>query len=245
LIYDIIIDEDLDVLALQEVLSQKEFEKIRKNLPMKWTGAVYNSDKGNQSRFGFAFFWNTLRFEECSEGKQPLPLNNYKSETHLEREPFYGRFAPVGVGAFQEYRLLNIHLTSSSHKIKKTECETLFGEIYNEVDTRRYGNNRPAVTVALGDYNYSVTECDIIAANVSIKGGYPNIATVLSDLTHIYDYSKGYNSSLDHFCYNNSKYKERILSYSRVDAVDKYFYGNFEEYTKKISDHVPVIIELA
>ncbi|MCL2813900.1 MAG: hypothetical protein FWD23_04810, partial [Oscillospiraceae bacterium] len=234
-IYDVIRDEDLDIFALQEVLKQSEFDSIKRNLPLGWTGCFANSGKGVHSRYGFAFFWNEYRFKECSRDKLPQILDYYKSETHLNREPFFGRFVPIGIGAFREYRLINIHLTSGDSQQKKIECETVFGKIYNEADTHRFGNNKPAVTVVLGDFNYCMSDCHSIAAGVSESKGYPYVTTILNNMTHINDSQKGYNSSLDHFSYDETKYSDNIVDFFCIDAVAKYFGGNFENYKEKIS----------
>lgn len=242
LIHDVICDENLDIFVLQEVLNDSEYNAIKRNLPLSWTGDYRNPGKGKHSQYGFAFFWNTNRFKECSRDRMPQILDYYKSRIHLNREPFFGRFAPVGVGAFREYRLVDIHLTSSDQQQKKNECKTVFGAIYHEADTHSFGNFRPAITTVLGDFNYTADECGNIAREVQASEGYPYIATALRELTHIQN--SGYNSSLDHFSYNDSKYSDHIIAVSRIDVVFRYFQGDFKTYTEKISDHVPIVIEL-
>lgn len=244
LIADVTRDEALDIFAFQEVLNESVFASIERCLPRGWTGHLGNPGLGGHSRYRFAFFWNPNRFSECSKDHLPQNLDNYKSAVHLNREPFFGRFSPVGIGAFREYRLIDIHLTSEDKNQKKEECKTVFGPIYSEADTHRFGNNKPSVTVVLGDFNYSAPECNSIALSVAQTNGYPHIQTVLMECTHINDPKQGYNTSLDHFSFNPSKYCEQIINVSRVDAVSKYMDGKFEVYINAISDHVPIIIEL-
>jgi endonuclease/exonuclease/phosphatase family metal-dependent hydrolase len=247
LIHDVIVDEQLDIFALQEVLSECEFNSIKRRLPYGWTGSYESAGKGAHSKFGFAYLWNATRFRECSKAGLPQILENYNSEIRLNRNPLFGRFTPNGLGAFREYRLLDIHLTSSDLNQKKAECQVVLGEIYRTVDTHRYGNFKPAITTIMGDYNFPPDSCDDISRKLSETGDYPSIKTAMDDMTHISRNGEDryeYNSSLDHFSYNDSKYSGLCQRFWRIDAVSKYFQGDFEKYVKTISDHVPIVIEI-
>jgi exonuclease III len=234
--------ERLNIIALQEVLNEGEFASA-KNCVYGWSGH-YENMSGSHSRFGLAFLWNPIIFRENSRYSIPQTVNVH-SKFRLNREPLLGKFVPVNTGAFREYRLVNVHLTSGDLKQKNEECKEVFGPIYRKADSPK--KIRPNSTVVLGDLNLSATVCNYVAAKVCEASDYPLITTVLNEMTHISKKDEtgySYNSSLYHFCYDE-KYGGQVISIKRVDAVKDYFNGNFEEYINKISDHVPIVIEIS
>ena len=56
---------------------------------------------------------------------------------------------------------------------------------------------------------------------------------------------RGYASNYDHFSYDDKAIGHVIKKRPRrIDAVRLYCNDNYEEYFKKISDHIPIIMEL-
>jgi endonuclease/exonuclease/phosphatase family metal-dependent hydrolase len=118
-IHDFVADEKLDILALQEVLNEKELQRIcdRALSPFQnWKGHYERPASGKSGDYGFAFIWNENRIAECSKNHTPQIFMEYKSDLRLSRDPLYGRFSPKlnpNTEIHQEYRLVNIHLRFS------------------------------------------------------------------------------------------------------------------------------------
>jgi hypothetical protein len=253
-----IADEGLDIVAFQEVYGEYEIDGIRRNLPPCWKGEyVYGSE--------FSFIWNSYRVEECSTdllpwwkrvisswapfrveeySTDPLPhiFASYKADKHMMREPLYGRFSPKHLDTSNEFRLIDIHIvhggddTSISIARRKVECSLAKGEIYRTIDAYRYGNFKRAFTVVLGDYNLDCDEC-----NLSNPG---DVQTFQAEKTTLKRAEPDYHNSYDHFSYDVVKNSSVPHTVSRIDAVNRYFGGDFTSYRQNVSDHVPVKIEI-
>ena len=82
------------------------------------------------------------------------------------------------------------------------------------------------------------------------KWGYRKIITVQdqwttlrSKLDDIDDYEeRGYANDYDHFSFEESQFEGIYVKARRVDAVRRYCNDNFEEYHKKVSDHIPIMM---
>lgn len=233
-INDVIHDEGLDIFAFQEVSKKNVIDEMLRNLPRWWTGAhVVGSE--------FAFIWDTNRVEECSKHREPKIFREYKSSLHLKREPLYGRFSPKYLGSNNEFRLIDIHLEHGGKDDyaaiihRKDECELSKDKIYQTIDTHRYGNFKRAFTLILGDYNLDCERCNECKPQ--------NIRTFQAEKTTLKK-TFGYSQSYDHFSFNLDKNSSVPFSASRIDAVNKYFGGEFIRYQKTVSDHVPIKIEV-
>ena len=252
-IHDFVADEHIDILAFQEVLKESELQRIcTKALSpfQNWKCHYERSATGASGDYGFAFLWNANRISECSKSQTPRVFNEYESEIRLSRNPLYGRFSPklsYNSEIFQEFRLFEIHLRFSDETLpnltkipgmqkRKQECKIVTGEIYQKIDTHRYGNFKPAFTFSMGDYNLGVDDCMSNSGNPAVRT-YQEKETTLS-----YSYD-GYASSYDHFSIDD-KYNYFPYSVRRVDAVKDYFRGDYKRYCELISDHVPVVIEI-
>lgn len=252
-IHDFVADEHIDILALQEVLKENELQRIcSKALSpfQNWRGCYERSATGATGDYGFAFLWNENRVSECSKNHTPKIFNEYESEIRLSRNPLYGRFSPklsLNSEIFQEFRMFEIHLRFSDEVLpnltkisgiqkRKQECKIVTGEIYQQIDTHRYGSFKPTFTFSMGDYNLGVEEC-------IENSGSPSVSTYQEEKTTLNCSYDGYSSSYDHFSIDD-KYKSFPYSVRRVDAVKNYFHGDYKKYCDTISDHVPVIIEI-
>jgi hypothetical protein len=245
LIYSLIADKGVDIVAFQEdrALKSATLNDVQKWLP-RWK---CSRPSGNE----FAFIWNPERVRECSKGMEPQVFTAYnRSDDHLTREPLYGRFQPVGIGPFIEFRLINIHLHHGENKssndeaetendvsCRQRECSTAKGVIHETIDTTRYGNFRRAFTIVLGDYNFDCETCN--------QFGPSNVRTLQTEKTTLRKIEPyGYKSSYDHFSFDSNKNSSVIYTVTRVDAVHEYFSDDYARYRKNVSDHVPVIIEI-
>ena len=233
-IYDLIADEGLDILEFQEAKNKFVIDGILKNLPSYWTGShVYGSE--------FSFIWNSKRVEECSKSREPRIFVDYKASTHMKRDPLYGRFSPSDLKLNNEFRLIDIHIehggsdTAATIDRRKLECELTKDVIHRTIDTHRYGNFKRAFTVVLGDYNLNCIECN--------QCGSPNIQTFQDEETTLKN-EQGYSKSYDHFSFDVEKNYSVPYTVSRIDAVNRYFKGDFIDYKKNVSDHVPVKLEI-
>ena len=287
-IAEIIRKEKFDVVALQEILSEgSALKKLVHNLlpgwEIKWGEPEESSDylKARDKRGeGFAFIWNTRRLSLATSSTEkgmrvyePRSVNKALRYdcTMFARIPYYARFIPVN-GGFFEFRLVNVHLHFGDNSVteiekRKFEYEFLTERIYPSISAeRRYGNNREAYTIVMGDYNLNLYKSrgeaekrinsrtyikpELVINNQRILTVQDQLTTLKTADTDEYtnddNKNRGYSQNYDHFTFDvahfdadNIKYK-----YNRVDAVRKYCNDDFEMYRAEISDHIPIALEI-
>lgn len=183
-IAQIIVGEEFDVVALQEILSAGKGVKNLLEQGIKyglydwdfcWGLPFESSDldkiaesKDNRGE-GYAYLWNKKRFKlleflELGKSKvfEPRIISNNDvrgiNPLSFIRAPYYIRLEPL-YGGFFELRLINIHIywggTSGIDK-RREEFATLTQRIYPAISQRRYGDFRAAYTIAMGDYNLNI-----------------------------------------------------------------------------------------
>ena len=137
-IAQIIVNEELDVVALQEILSEgrgvkRYLEQCVKydlyNWDFCWASPHESSDyekiadmiRGDKRGEGYAYLWNKKKFklaEMSVLGKErifePRIVNSLSMDVHVDcsifsRAPYYIRLQPL-YGGFFELRLINIHI---------------------------------------------------------------------------------------------------------------------------------------
>ena len=131
-IADIIMHEQMDIVALQEVLDEDALHPIKSCLGSGWESFWLNSrpkkgmrdydhDPGGE---GYAFLWDRRRLRkvhaDTMDGKDgnfdPCIYNRYavnrkKGQQELIRDPVYGRFTPQGLGGGNfELRIICTHI---------------------------------------------------------------------------------------------------------------------------------------
>lgn len=269
----IIKDTRMDIVALQEIVHKEALNGILRYLGNGWDGEFNEGMNASE----YAFIWNTRRVRPVttevggdSRVSRPRIYNQYKKDRgrgqiELARNPYFGRFTPEGClgGAHFEIRILNAHVRFSKGKsdlsigeieMRKNEVDILAKTIYPKAADKVYGNNMPAYTILLGDYNlnkidsgakspYIREEFSEIVDGRSIK----QIITVQSELTTLKkspEEESDYANNFDHFTYDQKRYEGTMVRISRIDAVRKYCNGDIEKYRKEVSDHVPILIEL-
>lgn len=241
---DIIYEENLDVIALQEIKRPEAVEMILKRLPNYWKGC-HDSYGENASPNDYAYIWNTRRLRECSKDESPEVFSNVKCD-NLIRKPYYGRFSPAGLpgGAFFEFRLIDTHLYYGSSKTIDTsrridEFLTLANEVFTRINKKRYGNNMPSYTIMLGDYNMTLAWCE--RQNIENQ----NIQTFQHELTTLSSKENSFSSNYDHFTYDTVSFSSISAKVSRINSVEKYCGNDYEKHRKEISDHVPIVIQIS
>lgn len=276
-IANIIRNEQFDIVALQEVKNQEALNMILKQLGPQWAGEADNDFRVSD----YAFIWkkrrvNLAKYEsfQLSRTNSPIIYSQYKVDKEsnymrLSRDPYYARFVPVGGAApFIEIRILNAHIRFSKGSgceevlvgvvsLRKQEFEILTKNIYVNVADKCYGNNRPAYTILLGDFNlnhpssgagspYLVDEIEI---NDNDKSKL--IVTKQTDLTTLKKIQSDDNQSecrfannYDHFTYDAIRFKDVSVQCESINAVQKYCNGDFKKYNDTVSDHIPIVMNL-
>lgn len=283
-IANIISSEKFDIVAMQEIFDEKPMNMILSRLGGKWKGAwAKPNSRSVQAAEGYAFIWNEDRIELATSvtasGRrtyQPRIYKQYKidkkdGQKELVRNPFYGRFKPKYENI--EIRIINTHIMFSNsgkdeHEedviqlgdiaMRRNEYEILVKNIFMKENTWRYGNNLPAYTILMGDYNLNLkrdwTKGPYLEEVIEIDDGKHTykIRTVQDQLTTIKNRSKlnpdepvrEYANNYDHFTYDEDRFSDLHPKVNKIDSVRTYCNDDFERHKKEISDHVPISIEI-
>lgn len=182
-ISNIISDEQFDIIALQEIFSQRSMDMLLQRLGSSWKGYWASPNaRTSQAAEGFAFLWNTRKVDLVKSISQdgqektymPRIYNQYKVDRKnghfgLLRNPLYARFKPKY--GFFEIRLINVHIIYSANvNLEQKDNEIMYGDIAKrkkefellsksillKESEKRYGNNMPSYTIMLGDYNLNL-----------------------------------------------------------------------------------------
>ena len=156
--------------------------------------------------------------------------------------------------------------------IRQQEIRTLLTEVYPQISERIYRDDMPHYTVLLGDYNLELSRPVRDAQRVS-KGpflitdkgdivsapewGNYMIITKQDQLTTLKRseetdevleegyYDRGYANNYDHFSFDvNNVFKGVGVVVKRIDAVRKYCGDDFQKYGQKVSDHIPILMDI-
>lgn len=177
---EIILRENFDIVALQEIKGNNGLKRLLSALPNYWMG---RADDGFVN--DYAFIWNSNRIQLAqyeSSGicrtYQPHIYKQYRvdkkhGQKDLVREPYYARFFPIGGCApLIEIRIINAHIRYSKGQpdssddeqslgaitMRKNEFDVLSKTLYPKISDKRYGNNRSVYTILLGDYNLNLKD---------------------------------------------------------------------------------------
>ena len=281
----IIRDNKFDIIALQEVFSPNALGRLLDYLGrFEWDG-VWDSPTSFSSiaAEGYGFIWNKKRMrlavttlpDGTEKTFRPHIYNQYRvdrrlGQTQLIRNPYYARFEPLD-GSFCEIRLINTHIMFSKGNstnqlldigavvMRKREFDILTQALYNSISDKRYGNNRPAYTIILGDYNLNLRTSGAAGAflneivTVQDRGQIKRLITVQDKLTTLkaskpenrdeFDYSYWANN-YDHFTYDMDRFSSVSAVSSRINTVKDYCNDDYELHRKTVSDHVPIALKL-
>lgn len=192
----------------------------------------------------------------------------------LARDPLYGRFrvkrSKIELRLITTHIIFGkpdedntkTNFDGGAISLRQHEFNVLAGNIYKRVsDYRKDAESTVPYTLILGDYNLNLESSGIGKAILKdttffspngqpLRGfeqGCEVIYTVQKDRTTL---SKSdYTNNYDHFSYNE-RTKKVVKNWSRIDAVHSRVNEGkteeelFKEYYNKVSDHVPIVIEL-
>lgn len=191
----------------------------------------------------------------------------------LIREPYFARFFPTGICApFIEIRIINTHIRFSKGSsddssddnslgaiaMRRNEFNILVKSIYAKESDERTGDNRPVYTILLGDYNLNKKDSEagspyLIEEVVEIRDNNTVIKKIETDQIELTTLKRpaetepqnyGFSNNYDHFTYDTVRFDSVTPNCKRIDAVNSYCDGDFERYRKRVSDHVPIVMDL-
>lgn len=287
-IAEIVVEEQLDIVALQEIFSEgKGIEKLLGELVKRelygWDVRIAepNETKDFESRGEtYAYLWNKRKFKLVEFSKLGVkrvfdPRIVSRNDTGVDcsvlaRAPFYIRLQPK-YGGFFEFRLINMHIfygdnTLTSIARRQVEFKILTEQIYPNISTKAYGQNRKAYTIAMGDYNLNIFSPNVqteakncyLSTVQTFQDGTKefHILTIQDQLTtlkmidaknnhpNIDGVKNRYANNYDHFTYSPELLSVVNVSCRTVDAVEKYCGGDHAYYRENISDHLPIVMTL-
>ena len=118
----IIRDNQVDILAVQEIFSEQAKNNLLMHLGPRWDGRWDSpNSKSASAAEGYAFFWNKDRIELSKRKNgtafEPVIHNQYphKEGGSLIRNPYYGRFV-LKANEMTEIRLINTHIMFSQNR---------------------------------------------------------------------------------------------------------------------------------
>lgn len=278
-----IIMDDFDIVALQEVMNERVLSLLFPSFSgwrYSWTRSRSKTDESDE---GYAFAWREQRIRTI---KEPELWIQYRHDPVLGsrgllRHPFYGRFTPAGTtigGPFCEIRLINTHIRFNPSRsmqelgggvadYRHREFMILTQQILNRISDRRYGDNMPAYTILLGDYNLNldapgykgpyVDRSFILVENNERQKKFVTVQDKPTTLRVVQKVDPGtgnkinvfggYANNYDHFTYDEYYFNEQGISVHTdvVDTVRLYRNGDFEKHWREISDHIPIMLELS
>ena len=209
-IAQIIIEEDFDIVALQEVFTSDSVKTLKECLDKLGYGKWQYSweipiSKTKQSAEGYAFLWksnsNKVKLNDKRENtgmprKNPKILNgySYNHSRSMIRPPYYASFYTKD--GFSELRLLNAHIyfgdnSAESKKTRQEEFLLMANNMYERLSQSPDGSNRTIYTIILGDYNLNLnrnwTSAPYVDDEVQIfyKGKDEILLTVQDQLTSL------------------------------------------------------------
>lgn len=281
----IIRDNKFDIIALQEVFSPNALDRLLSYLGRyEWDG-VWGSPTSFSTiaAEGYGFIWNKRRMrlavttlpDGTKKTFRPHIYNQYRvdrrmGQTQLIRNPYYARFEPLD-GSFCEIRLINTHImfakgSSTNHLLdigavtmRKREFDILTQALYNSISDKRYGNNRPAYTIILGDYNLNLKTSGAVGAflneivTVQNGGQIKRLITVQDQLTTLKSGKSEsqeessftyWANNYDHFTYDIDRFSTVSAVSGRINTVKDYCNDDYELHRRIVSDHVPVELKI-
>ncbi|WP_409969264.1 hypothetical protein RFF05_04830 [Bengtsoniella intestinalis] len=277
--------QEFDIIALQEIQGTASVKAILDNLGSHWKGKSDQTSyvKNTSHEYDYAFLWNTRRVDlvktKLDNGQKrtysPRIYKQYKidkTEQHrkLNHEPYFARFTPRDCGGPSfEIRIINTHIRFSKYKseagedtqgaitTRRNELTILTKYIYAKEADNRYGDNMPAYTILLGDYNLNLSASkiygtkgaflekleEVIVEDNTDSNKTKKIITVQSELTTLKkdtpaDGECAFASNYDHFSYDQNRFQTiPTPTTQRINTLADYYNGNVAEHKKGLSDH--------
>lgn len=179
----------------------------------------------------------------------------------------------LGGGNF-EIRIICTHIRFNGNKgendpsylnMRRNELNILSKALYPKLADKKYGNNMPSYTILLGDYNMNLKSSGINGNSIENEEFFVSGNQNMKKMITVQDQrttlkKKSENSTVntdgqylannyDHFTYDALSLNSIHPRYKNVDVIGNAgyhscYYANYEKYSKEVSDHLPVIIEL-
>jgi endonuclease/exonuclease/phosphatase family metal-dependent hydrolase len=229
LVADLIKEMDVDVIALQEISSEAEFDKLVNRL-IGWEGEYYPIDN---SIWNLAYLYKVSEISIIENSARVLFRNDFQA---FPRPPFEIKLTHIPTGI--EAILINNHLkccegsdneerrrnaADSLHKYISTtypdDPVIILGDLNDEISGNSYESNVFWTLVNDPD-NFMFTDMDIALGTVS-WWSYPS-----------------WPSHIDHICVSNELFM--YIDTTVVNRPDRCF----PDYDDIISDHRPVYLRL-
>ena len=249
-IAEIIVGENFDVLAVQELNSESALRylvskcNLHKN-HMREYAYVFGADMPTHSRDPerYGFIWNVKRLRLINTLKNNNPrYYNFAGGGEVIRPPYYARFTARGMlgGSNFELRLLNTHIrdaTSERDRINEFNIlvQQVLPRICDHQEISKEGEIMPAYAFLLGDYNLclnkgprSIFKIDVITPT-KFTGKRRYFQTVQEEPTSLKKVGEQrtihecYANNYDHFTYETELNEKLNLNPRRVEAVGTYF----------------------
>ncbi|MBR3362045.1 MAG: hypothetical protein IKG39_11960 [Lachnospiraceae bacterium] len=192
----------------------------------------------------------------------------------LVRDPFYARFKIKGMKQEIRLITTHIYFGSNNSMdldLRKRELNILAGAIYPRLHDKTYGVNTPATTILIGDYNLNlkdslagssymdaviiVDENGVVrsAAEMRMDGNIRTFSTHQNQLSTLSrtGAEEKYSNNYDHITYetslggrNNAHDGDSLSNPHAIRVSDLPLNIDFETYRSKVSDHLPICVEL-
>ncbi len=193
----------------------------------------------------------------------------------LVRDPFFGRFKIKGMKQEIRLITTHIYFGSNSAvdlDLRRRELNILAGAIYPRLHDKTYGVNTPAITVLLGDYNLNLRDSLVgssymnaviivddngmvhSAADIPTDKNIRTFTTRQSQLSTLSSTGEEekYSNNYDHITVETSiggdhraHDGDAVVNPHAIRVCDLPVDIDFETYRSKVSDHLPISVELS
>ncbi len=251
-IADIIIKENFDIVAIQEVNAEIAIKYLTSILNSYKTsrreyaysfGADMPTHSKDPERYGFIWNMKRLRLMEFPYKKNPTYYTNAQG-VQLLRPPYYGRFTARGMqgGSNFELRIINVHIKDATSEAERIEefnilVKQVLPRICDHQELSIHNEVMPAYTVLLGDYNLvlnkgpkATLKIDPITTT-NYTGRQRSYRTLQEEKTSLRKpnlyitqrtVEECYANNYDHFTCEEDLVSKLKLKVSRVDALTQY-----------------------
>ena len=182
--------------------------------------------------------WTAKEQREFNHTIRQLEIENVLTKIYPEIEDtVYGKFRPSYTIVLGDYNL-------RIKKLKGEEDTNNNNVPYLETDE----NNTVIVEEEWDGWGNAIIS-DKTKRIVTVQSEFTTLkqqSTTNTDNSEQQEFPGGYANDYDHFSYNVNieRNREVYLNYQRIDAVNKYYNGDFKSYHKNVSDHVPIKMEI-
>lgn len=220
---------DPDVVALQEVASEADFNRMVNLLP-GWTGIFYLIDNDS---WNLAYLFKDSEAELYSASPRLLFEDDYDA---FPRPPFEVkvRYKPAG----RDFYLINLHLKCCSGADNESRRRTASLKLKDYIDTQRAGD----AVVVLGDYNDEISSADPYENPflnfIDDPGNYTFADMAIARGSALWWSYPSWPSHIDHILVTDELAPE--VDTTMVVKVSPCY----PEYGDVLSDHRPVMVRI-